>query len=207
MEDENFNPMISEKTITAIKLLDMAFHENTGDSEALNAIRAFRKMTKGALPSILCENYYGEGGDILREDEWQDIFAQQELELSRLRGEVKRLTKQLDEAKRRNRRASGEAPITPRMNTPAPLLAIPDAEWEAIRHLVPPKYRDERGRTRISAMIVIIRTGCGWRVLGTPEKPDGWTTFYNQYNQKWKHETWWTQMMEILDGMAQPQEA
>ena len=101
MEDENFSPEVGEKTETALKLLDLAFHQNTGDIEALSAIRAFRKITKGALPSILCGNYYGEGGDIIREDEWQEIFSKQEIELATLRGEVRRLKKALDEAKRR----------------------------------------------------------------------------------------------------------
>ena len=208
MEDENFSPEVGEKTETALKLLDLAFHQNTGDIEALSAIRAFRKITKGALPSILCGNYYGEGGDIIREDEWQEIFSKQEIELATLRGEVRRLKKALDEAKRRTRRASGEAPAhQEKVNTPPPELSIRDEVWASIQHLVPAKYRNERGRTRVAAMIVITRTGCGWRVLATPEKPDGWTTFYNQYNQKWRHEKWWADIMEIIDGLAEPQEA
>lgn len=198
MEDTNFDPVV-EKTQTALKLLDFAFHENTGDDEALNAIRAFRRITRGTLPSILCEGYYGEGSELYREDEWQTIFARQELELSALRAEVISLKKKLNESRRRKSRATETS--TKKDDTPSPELSITDIAWEAIRHLVPERYQDDAGRARISAMIVILRTGCGWRVLGTPEKPDGWTTYYNQYNTKWRHETWWIEMMEILGKM------
>lgn len=195
--EEDFDPS-SEKTQTALKLLDLAFHNNTGDQEALNAIRAYRRVSKGMLPSILYEEYFGDGSDVIREDEWQDLFAKQEIELSGLRAEVRRLNKSIDESKRRQRRAS-EQPAVQKDDTPLPELTISDAEWQAILHLVPVKHRNEKGRDRIAAMIVILRTGCGWRVLGTPDKPQGWTTLYNQYNTKWRHEPWWIEMMETLE--------
>jgi hypothetical protein len=198
MEDANLE---LERAETARKLVDRVFHTSTSDDDALNSIRAFRRITNGALPSILFSE------DEFSEEGWQELFARQEIEISALRNEVRRLKKTLDETKRRQRRVSGEAPSNAeKVDAPPPVLTITDAEWAAIQHLVPPKYRNEHGRERVSAMIVITRTGTPWRVLATPEKPDGWTTYYNQYNQKWRHEPWWAKLMEILDGLVAPQE-
>jgi hypothetical protein len=185
----------ADQTDRIFQILDMAVHPNTGDAEALAAIRAFRRVSNGELPSILAENAYTASET--SQNEWQDIFAQQELELSRLRGEVRRLKKALDENKRRRSREAGEAPVRkPREKAEVPEFVLSDAEWEIVATIVPAKILTEKARPKLAVAIVITRTGCPWRVLGS-----NWTSYYNPWNygvKGWRHQEWWKPLMEAM---------
>jgi len=204
MTDENTEPG-GGRVETAISVLDLAFHPNTGEKEALAAIHAYKRLSKGKVPSILCRDFYGDDSAlILADEEWEEILAGKEIEISRLRNEIRRLKKALDASKRRVPR-SEDQPMTETLPREVPALVITDQEWDIVVRFIPEKYRNEKGRVRLASMIVIVRNNIPWRVLGTEEKPDGWTTYYNQYHQKWRHEQWWINMMSALADLKKEQ--
>lgn len=190
MEEEQEIDFAIEKTRTALSVMDLAFHPNTSDQESLAAIRAYRRLSKGKLPSIL----FGDCDAFYLEDIWQERYTEQELEINQLRNENKKLKKALGDSRRR--RTNGEEP-----KKECPSLTMTDAEWARVELLVPTKQQCQKGRERIAAIIVILRTGCGWRVLGTPEKPFGWTTYYNQL-RSWQKHQWWKDVLETLECEA-----
>jgi hypothetical protein len=201
--------VLDERIETAISVLDLACHPNTADTEAIAAIKAFRRVTKGKIPSILCRDYYGSFSDPeIIEEEWEELLAQKEMEISRLRNEIRRLKKTLDDSKRRKRRGSDEEPASTVSSVPKdiPSMVLTDEAWAAILNIIPGRMRNERGRARLAIITTIVRQGIPWRVLATDEKPNGWTTFYNQYHQTLRHEPWWDAMMGVLANVVVTEE-
>ncbi len=177
----------NEKLQQAIQVLELALHPSTCDPEALNAINGFRRIAKGTPLRAICEHLYGDGVDLdFLAEEWEDRLAKSTMEISRLRGELRRTKKALDDS----RRHTDEPVCQDQKDTPSLILA--DDEWAIIEGLIPENHRTAKGRERISAMIVVLRTNCGWRVI------DKWTTYYNQY-RTWQYEDWWTAMLKALD--------
>ncbi len=71
---------------------------------------------------------------------------------------------------------------------------LSDAQWEAIRRLIPParqggRPRSTRIRSVINAIFYVSRTGCAWRYL--PKSYPPWQTVYD-YFSKWKARGIWT---------------
>lgn len=193
---------ISDQRDKILQVLDFAVHPNTGDVEALNAIRAYRRIVDGQPFSIIAGMIYGDGSP---EDMWQDVFSQQELEINRLRGENRRLKKLLDESKRRRARQTGdaEAPMRkPREKTSVPEFTLTEAEWEIVESIIPARVLTDKARPKIAVAIIVTRTGCAWRDVGK-----NWTSFYNPWNygnSGWRHQEWWKILMEALDVSGKP---
>jgi hypothetical protein len=180
-----------EKLGSVMNVLELAVHPGTDDGEAIGALHCYRRLTKGASLKTICEFLYG-GGDDTATDQWAALYAEQTLEITRLRNELRRVNKALS-AVRRPTQGNGKEhkPIV------VPELVFTDPEWEIAETIIPQIYRNERGRARIGAMVVILRTGCGWRVLD-PDGGSKWTTYYNQY-RAWQYLDWWTEMMGALN--------
>src|ERR1700733_6235757 len=163
----------------ALQVLELALHPNTGDKETLAAINAWRRLVSGITLKVICENVYGgDGEDLSIIDEWEELWANQQTEMKRLRAELRRANKALDALRRRKARPPPSVDIVvPIVVKDVPDLVLTDEEWAAIINVVPAKHRNDRGRERVAAITTIVRTKCGWRVLdplGTQ-----WTTYYN----------------------------
>lgn len=163
----------------AINTLELALHPDTDDTEVLAAVYAFRRVSMGATLSQII------AGDAT-EEEWQNLFYQQECEISRLRGEITRL-----------KRGSGvrTSSTIERDSESKPIFVLTDDEWARILLILPEKRRTAKGRERIAVMLGVMRSGCGWRVLDKK-----WTTYYNQY-RSWRETGWWARMMAALDSV------
>lgn len=212
------------KAETVIKLLDLIVHESTSPEIRENALMAYRRLSHGMAPSVI----FGDDCEILlMEEEYEERYAQQTLESTRLKAEIRRLNKALTDSKRRqagpSRPPSNAEKGMPSGNPPnntvhsdakgddmenegepmeRPDMVITDIEWAAIQAIVPPRYRNISGRERIATLIVVLGIGPGrtkhpWRVLRTPEKPEGWTTFYNQHSA-WQRKGWWNSVVATL---------
>jgi Putative transposase of IS4/5 family (DUF4096) len=78
---------------------------------------------------------------------------------------------------------------------------LTDAEWELIRHLLPPQ-KPPSGRPRrdhravLSGILWVLGTSSSWRDL--PEEEFGpWQTIYGRY-RKWHEEGLWQRITEAL---------
>lgn len=209
MGDPNLEPLRVE---TILKLLDQIVHDSTLPTIREGSLRAYQKLSHGMSPTAL----FGEDCEILLiEQEYEEKYAEQLLEINRLNAEIRRLNKALNGTKRRQRAHQGNDPVRPDNgydgsdgmasegeSLERPEMIITDAEWELIQDIVPRRYLNIDGRERIATLIVILGIGAGrikhpWRVLRTPDKPEGWTTFYNQH-VAWQKKDWWKEVVSRI---------
>jgi hypothetical protein len=175
--------------------LDLAVHPNTSDIEVINAINGFRRLVKGQSVSIIAKLLFGN--DSRREEEWQELFTTQELEINRLRNENRRLQKALAETKKRR---NLEEKIVVNYNKKYPRnMSLTDDEWNKIVHLIPKQYRTDKNRDKISVAIIVLKTKCGWRIMSTHEKPNRWANYYNFWRNNLRHFSWWNEVMRTVD--------
>ncbi len=188
----------TEKLETALHVLELALHPSTCDTEAISAVHGFRRVAKGMPLTVICEHLYGDGVDLdgLVEG-WGTRLANSMLEISRLRDELRRTKKSLDDSRRPG--SSQNDPVKSKSKEIPPLI-LDDVEWTAIEGLIPEIYQTEKGRDRISAIVGVLRTNCGWRVLD-PDGGNKWTTYYNQY-RVWQYEVWWIELLRVLTERA-----
>ncbi len=187
---------ITDQGDKILQVLDYAVHPNTGDTEILASIRGYQRLTKGMRLSDFARIVFGDGSDFsAMEDIWQDRFGQQELEIIRLRGEIRRLSKELSEAKQRRSTKSENATRIPRVKKPIPIFELTAAEWIIVEGIAPSDVLS-KFRIKLAAAIVVVRTGCPWRAIG-----DNWTSYYNPYYNgvnAWRLQEWWTRVMEAI---------
>jgi hypothetical protein len=107
----------------------------------------------------------------------------------------------------RHARRRDRPPILP---TPVPSAAqaeLTDAEWVAVRSLLPP-LRPPSGRPRyahrplLSGILWVLRTHASWRDM--PEEFGKWETAYKRYRH-WGDLGLWPRILAALDGASPPQ--
>lgn len=103
-----------------------------------------------------------------------------------------------------------EEPVPPRLVAaglaaevaPTPtVVLLTDAEWEAVRRLLPPQ-RPPTGRPRrdhrtvLAGVLWVLGTGSSWRDL--PKEEFGpWQTVYDRYS-RWREEGLWQRIIDAL---------